>query len=124
MCHEGSRGYEPLPAMGGGFATSWVECTHWIEVGDIHAKDAEIMAWARDHGYVVFTHDLDFGAMLALTRSSGPSVLQVRTQDVMPQGLELVVVTALKEHAEFLEKGALVSVNKEFSRVRILPINQ
>jgi len=47
------------------------ECTHWIEVGDIHAKDVEITAWARDHGYVVFTHDLDFGAMLALTRSSG-----------------------------------------------------
>ena len=101
-----------------------LESTHWVEVGDVHATDTEIMTWARDRGYIVFTHDLDFGTMLALTRASGPSVLQVRTQDVLPQGIELVVVTALKEHSELLEKGALVSVNKEFSRVRILPINQ
>ena len=26
------------------------------------------MAWARDNGHVVFTHDLDFGTLLALTR--------------------------------------------------------
>jgi hypothetical protein len=40
------------------------------------------MQYGREHGYVVFTHDLDFGALLALTRARGPSVLQVRTQSV------------------------------------------
>lgn len=42
------------------------------------------MAWARANDYIVFTHDLDFGAMLALTNAESPSVIQVRTQDVTP----------------------------------------
>jgi hypothetical protein len=31
------------------------------------------MAWARENRYVVFTHDLDFGTLLAVTRESGDS---------------------------------------------------
>ena len=31
------------------------------------------MAWAREHGFVVFTHDLDFGHLLALTHAAGMS---------------------------------------------------
>ena len=48
------------------------EAVHWSAVGDPRAPDAEIMAWALVHGHVVFTHDLDFGATLALTHSAGP----------------------------------------------------
>ncbi len=40
---------------------------HWSTIGDPRADDAVIMAWALAHGCVVFTHDLDFGTMLALT---------------------------------------------------------
>ena len=59
----------------------WKSC-HWSEVGDPRATDREIMEWARLHGYVVFTHDLDFGAILAVTSANGPSVIQVRSQKV------------------------------------------
>ena len=34
---------------------------HWSTVGDPRAEDATIVAWALANGYVVFTHDLDFG---------------------------------------------------------------
>ena len=51
---------------------------HWSDIGDPRASDDTIMAWARQNGHAVFTHDLDFGAMLALSGASGPSVLQVR----------------------------------------------
>jgi predicted nuclease of predicted toxin-antitoxin system len=40
---------------------------HWSSVGDPRAEDSTIMAWALANGYVVFTHDLDFGTILALT---------------------------------------------------------
>ena len=43
------------------------ETIHWSGVGDLRATDAEIMAWARQRGFVIFTHDLDFGTILALT---------------------------------------------------------
>ena len=53
---------------------------HWSTVGDPRADDSVIMAWALGNGYVVFTHDLDFGTILALSHAMGPSVLQVRSQ--------------------------------------------
>jgi len=68
---------------------------HWSTVGDPRAEDSEIMAWALANGYVVFTHDLDFGTILALTRATGPSVLQVRGQNVLPEQMGPVVVAAL-----------------------------
>jgi len=41
--------------------------THWSRVGDIRAEDTAIMRWAKTHGQVIFTNDLDFGALLYLT---------------------------------------------------------
>ncbi len=43
------------------------QAVHWSAVGDLRATDQAIMDWARTNGYVVFTHDLDFGTLLALT---------------------------------------------------------
>ena len=40
------------------------EAKHWSEIGANNAPDIEIMEWARTNGFVVFTHDLDFGALL------------------------------------------------------------
>lgn len=32
---------------------------------------------------VAFTHDLDFSALLAATQATGPSIIQVRAEDVL-----------------------------------------
>jgi predicted nuclease of predicted toxin-antitoxin system len=64
------------------------KAVHWSNVGDLRATDSEIMAWAKQNGRVVFTNDLDFGTALALTQAEGPSVIQVRTQDVTPGELK------------------------------------
>ena len=47
------------------------QAAHWSTIGDPGASDKEITDWARDQEYVVFTHDLDFGTMLALTHEAG-----------------------------------------------------
>ena len=60
---------------------------HWSSIGDPRASDREIMDWARNNQHVVFTHDLDFGAMLAFSHDSGPSVLQVRAEDHLPDSI-------------------------------------
>jgi len=99
------------------------DAVHWTEVGDARATDATIMYWAREHGFIVFTHDLDFGIILALTRALGPSVIQVRTQDVMPSVLGERVIGILRKYKAKLEKGALLTVDERKARVRILPIN-
>ena len=95
---------------------------HWSTTGDPKAKDREIMDWARSNGYVVFTHDLDFGTMLALTHAAGPSVIQVRGQNVLPDHMLPIVVAALKQHESSLAAGALVVVDEAKSRVRVLRI--
>jgi predicted nuclease of predicted toxin-antitoxin system len=95
---------------------------HWSTVGNPRATDRTIMDWAVVNGYIVFTHDLDFGTMLALTHATGPSVLQVRAEDVLPDHLEGIVIAALKQHAAELASGALVVVDESRSRVRVLPI--
>jgi predicted nuclease of predicted toxin-antitoxin system len=95
---------------------------HWSTVGDPSAEDAVIMAWAKANGYVVFTHDLDFGTMLALTHAAGPSVLQVRGQSILPEDLGPIVIAALRQHEAALAAGALVVVEVKKSRVRVLPL--
>jgi predicted nuclease of predicted toxin-antitoxin system len=99
------------------------EALHWSTVGDPRATDSVIMEWARANGYVVFTHDLDFGTLLATTRVQGPSVIQVRTQDIMPPSLGDRLVQILRQYEAVLEKGALVTVDETRSRVRILPFD-
>jgi predicted nuclease of predicted toxin-antitoxin system len=95
---------------------------HWSTVGDPHADDSVIMAWALANGHVVFTHDLDFGTMLALTHATGPSVLQVRSQHVLPEDIGPVVIAALRQHDATLAAGALVVVDLKKARVRVLPL--
>src|SRR5258707_11028650 len=85
---------------------------HWSTQGDPRATDRTIMDWAVANGYVVFTHDLDFGTLLALTHETGPSVIQVRTQDVLPAHLEPLLIAALRQHESDLAAGALLVVDE------------
>ena len=95
---------------------------HWSAVGDGRSPDPVVLGWAHANDYIVFTNDLDFGAILAATRAVGPSVIQVRAQDVTPDHLGEIVVAALREYQELLERGALITVDEFRRRARILPI--
>src|SRR3954452_7997814 len=103
-------------------ATKGIEAVHWATVGDPRAQDAVIMRWASERGYAVFTHDLDFSAILAAGGAAGPSVLQVRTQDVVPEAIGDDVVRVLADHGHAIDSGAIVTIDKVGSRVRVLPI--
>jgi len=65
---------------------------------------------------------LDFGTLLALTHKAGPSVLQVRGEDVLPDHMGNLVVTAVRQRETELESGALVVVDERKNRARVLPI--
>lgn len=98
------------------------EAVHWSSVGAANAPDEEIMAWAKENGCVVFTHDLDFGAILAATKAKAPSVIQVRTQDVTPQKLKALLFAAIRQYQPVLEAGALIVLDERKSRARVLPL--
>ena len=62
--------------------------------------------------------------MLATSGATGPSVLQVRAQDVFPESLGAQVVRVLLEQTDALESGAIVTIDEIAARVRILPIRR
>ncbi len=98
------------------------QAIHWSSVGSAKSRDREIMEWAKDNGHIVFTHDLDFGTILAATKADAPSVLQVRARNILPDFLQNVVAAALKQHQAELEVGALVVVDPARARVVLLPL--
>ena len=100
------------------------EAIHWRALGAGNAPDSELFAWARDNAHIVFTHDLDFGAMLAATGAESPSVFQIRTQDVSPQTLGPRAIVLLRRFEADLNAGALVVADELRERVRLLPLGE
>ncbi len=98
------------------------QAVHWSTIGDITAPDKELMEWAACNGHIVLTHDLDFGTLLALTHRTGPSVIQARTENVLPNHLGPWIVAALRQHETDLLRGALVTVDEKRCRTRVLPL--
>jgi predicted nuclease of predicted toxin-antitoxin system len=80
------------------------------------------MTWARERKYVVFTNDLDFGALLAATHADSPSVFQLRAHDLLPERVGALVLTALAAHETVIQAGALIVVDETSTRARILPL--
>lgn len=100
------------------------EAVHWSAVGNPRATDREVLSYARAEGQIVFTNDLDFGAILAASAASSPSVIQVRAADLTPAGLGVIVQDALEQYADWLEAGALITIESARSRARILPLKK
>ena len=106
------------------FRTAGIDAVHWSTVGDPRAADVTILAWARDNDYVVFTHDLDFGGLLATGEASAPSVVQVRTADVTPATLGDTIVGSLRMFADEIASGVLLTIDETRTRARILPLRR
>lgn len=101
-----------------------VESTHWQEIGEASATDEVVLAWCAANGHVLFTHDLDFGAILAASGDQAPSVVQLRADDVLPEALLGHVVDALRQADAELAQGALVTIEPARRRVRLLPLSR
>lgn len=98
------------------------EAIHWTDVGVPTATDAEIMDAARGDWMVILTHDLDFGAILAASGDIGPSVVQIRADNLSPEAIGTDLVAALRALEDALSAGALVTVEPGQPRARLLPI--
>lgn len=99
-----------------------IEAAHWSQVGKADAADVEIMGYAASHNCIVLTHDLDFSAILAVTQGRKPSVVQLRTDDVRTTAVGRQVVSSLRSLRSELEAGALLRLDLERARMRLLPL--
>ena len=111
------------------FSPVWVEflsalgwsSDHWSSVGDPRAEDDEIMEWSRLNRRAVFTRDLDFATALALTQASGPSVVQVRGELILPETIGSQVQASIRRFESQLVAGALLTIESHRVRLRTLP---
>lgn len=100
------------------------ETKHWSQIGSPSAPDTEIMQWARENGFVVFTHDLDYGALLFATQTIAPSVIQLRIEDIRPKSVGKIVLQALRKAKNQIEQGALVTIDIRKGRIHLLPLGR
>jgi predicted nuclease of predicted toxin-antitoxin system len=114
--------YKPESGAGLVSGQQGLEAVHWSTVGDPQASDLEIFDFASANGWIVFTHDLDFGILLATLRTTAPSVIQVRSQDVLPSAIGELVLRAIQTGEPYFGAGALVIVDPARHRIRLLPI--
>lgn len=101
-----------------------IEAIHWSKLGNPKARDSEIFKYARENSFVIFTHDLDFSAMLAHSNSFGPSVIQIRNQNILPETSGKTILSILNSYAELITSGVLIVVEEFQHRIRILPLNK
>ncbi|CAB4761844.1 MAG: hypothetical protein F2702_07075 [Actinobacteria bacterium] len=104
-------------------ADAGIESIHWSSVGEATASDSFIMAFAKGAGYVVLTHDLDFGSILAATHGDKPSVIQIRSGTLSTAAIGPFVVKTLIQMEAEIESGALLTIEPPRARIRLLPLN-
>lgn len=104
------------------FKINEISSTHWSAIGKVNAKDTEIFNYARENGFVVFTNDLDFSAILAASQASLPSVIQVRTQNLLPNIIGEIILQLITQFEEMLINGCLLTFDEQRTRTRILPL--
>ena len=98
------------------------EVIHLYERGLERLSDADVLAMARDDGYVLLTHDLDFGELVAESGARLPSVITFRLRSMRPGNVNRHLHALLEQHGEKLLGGVMVTVSEGSIRVRRLPI--
>jgi predicted nuclease of predicted toxin-antitoxin system len=98
------------------------DAVHLREQGLQRLPDDAIMAKARTEARIVITMDLDFGYLLAVSGSRGPSTVIFRLGDERSQAVNERLEATLASCGTDLQAGAIVSVSESAIRVRQLPI--
>ncbi|HEY2830164.1 MAG TPA: DUF5615 family PIN-like protein [Thermoanaerobaculia bacterium] len=98
------------------------DAIHTREVGLANASDATILDWCRDSDRIVVTRDADFHALLAVTGATVPSVVRIRIEPLLDEGLVRIIEWLLQEKRNELESGVAVTVKGRSTRFHKLPL--
>ena len=99
-----------------------VDCIRWSDIGSPTAADTEIMEYARNNDFIVLTFDLDFSAILSMTHELKPSIAQIRASVIYADRAVDLISNALLRHEDDLQKGAILSIDLNKARIRLLPL--
>ncbi len=100
-----------------------IDAIHLHELGLEQLPDGEIVAKARREAYIILTHALDFGELLALSGARLPSVVIFRLQNMRPANINRYLQQLIAQHKLMLDQGAIFIISENRIRIRSLPIN-
>lgn len=98
------------------------EAVHLHEEGLDTLPDPLILEKARQQGFVLLTHDLDFPELVAASGAILPSVIVFRLRNMRPESVSSHLQRVIGQARQELEQGAIVSVTEGLLRIRSLPI--
>jgi len=108
-----------VPAL----SASGHDAVHWSELGPVGASDPAICEYARGHGFVLITNDLDFPRILAHTSAGKPSVILLRGEPLVPELRGDALLAAIAECARELDAGAILTIDwSDRPRAHLLPL--
>lgn len=99
-----------------------IKAIHWSSIGTPDAPDRVIFEWAIQNEHIVFTNDLDFGSILASASHKAPSVIQARTDSLLPDTLGSQLLSVLYQFHDELIQGALITFDLQRAKARMLPL--
>jgi predicted nuclease of predicted toxin-antitoxin system len=112
------------PVVAEGLRRSGHDATHVRDHGLAAAEDSLIFDYAFRERRVIVSADTDFGTLLALREAPLPSVILFRGATPKKPDLQTQLLLAnLDEIATMLERGAIVVIEPQRMRVRMLPMS-
>jgi predicted nuclease of predicted toxin-antitoxin system len=110
------------PSLATGLKKAGHDAVHVRDLGMGMATDKEIMDFALKEDRVIVSADTDFGTLLALRDLSKPSFVLFRRSDKRPVALLMQLLSNLGQFEEALDEGAVVVIEDQRIRIRMLPI--
>ena len=86
--------------------------------------DKDIIKKALAEKRIILTMDLDFGYLMAISKSNLPSVIIFRLENETPKNVNKRLEKVLAESVDALKSGAVISVLEHNYRIRTLPIEK
>ncbi len=99
------------------------DAVHLRELNLMRLPDDEICVKAEKEGRIILTFDLDFGEIVSASGMKIPSVISFRLRNTRALHVIERLEKVLKDSADALQKGAIISVEESRHRIRTLPIS-
>lgn len=99
-----------------------IDVVHTREVGLAIADDVDILQWCRDRDRVLFTHDADCHALLAISGATSPSVVRVRIEGLRDEAMADLIRRVIERTNDDLTHGSAITVNASSIRIHRLPL--
>ena len=111
------------PLVAEGLRSSGHDAVHVRDYNMQRADDADILKKAEAENRIVISADTDFGTILAVLKKRKPSVIILRRLfPRRPKDQVPFIISNLAAVEEGLQQGAVVVIEENRIRIRLLPI--